>query len=124
MAVARSRRCILERQWRRSDREFWYKQRVAKGDTITLATPAGERQFAILGVFADFQGAGDLGGIAISRPAYRSIWGDSVVSRIRVWTVPGADPKAFDAAAQGAKAGCPISRLLKAAEITLSARLE
>src|SRR5437773_7137793 len=37
--------------------------------------------------------------------------------------IPGANPAAFDKAAAAAKAGCPISRLLKA-EITLDARLE
>ena len=37
--------------------------------------------------------------------------------------IPGADPAAFDKAAQAAKAGCPISKLLKA-EITLDAALE
>lgn len=37
--------------------------------------------------------------------------------------VPGADDAAFQKAAEGAKAGCPVSKLLKA-EITLSAKLE
>ena len=37
--------------------------------------------------------------------------------------IPGASQEAFDKAANNAKAGCPISRLLKA-EITLSAKLE
>ncbi len=37
--------------------------------------------------------------------------------------VPGAGQEAFDKAAKDAKAGCPISRLLKA-RITMSARLE
>ena len=36
--------------------------------------------------------------------------------------IPGANAAAFEKAAQDAKAGCPISRLLKA-EITMSARL-
>jgi osmotically inducible protein OsmC len=36
--------------------------------------------------------------------------------------IPGADAAAFEKAAQDAKAGCPISRLLKA-EITMSAKL-
>jgi osmotically inducible protein OsmC len=36
--------------------------------------------------------------------------------------VPGADAAAFEKAAQNAKAGCPISRLLKA-EITMTAKL-
>ena len=37
--------------------------------------------------------------------------------------IPNADPAAFEKAAQSAKAGCPISRLLKA-EITMTAKLE
>src|SRR5271154_4186435 len=37
--------------------------------------------------------------------------------------IPGADKAAFDKAAEAAKAGCPVSRVLKA-EITLSARLD
>jgi osmotically inducible protein OsmC len=36
--------------------------------------------------------------------------------------IPGADPDKFGAAAEAAKAGCPISKLLNA-RITLSARL-
>jgi lipoyl-dependent peroxiredoxin len=37
--------------------------------------------------------------------------------------VPGADPQAFDKAANNAKAGCPVSRVLNA-QITMDARLE
>ncbi|MGH9928328.1 MAG: OsmC family protein [Pyrinomonadaceae bacterium] len=37
--------------------------------------------------------------------------------------VPGADSQAFATAANNAKAGCPVSKLLKA-EITMEARLE
>ena len=37
--------------------------------------------------------------------------------------VPGASAEAFAKAATAAKEGCPISRLLKAAEITLDAQL-
>jgi osmotically inducible protein OsmC len=37
--------------------------------------------------------------------------------------IPGADPSAFEKAAQTAKAGCPISKLLKA-EISMEAALE
>ncbi len=38
-------------------------------------------------------------------------------------SVPGIDQAAFDTAANNAKAGCPISRLLNA-EITMAAKLE
>jgi osmotically inducible protein OsmC len=37
--------------------------------------------------------------------------------------IPGADPQAFETAANNAKAGCPVSRLLNA-EITMTAQLE
>ena len=37
--------------------------------------------------------------------------------------VPGADQQAFETAANNAKAGCPVSKLLKA-EITMAAKLE
>ncbi len=37
--------------------------------------------------------------------------------------VPGADQQAFEIAANNAKAGCPVSKLLKA-EITMDAKLE
>ena len=36
--------------------------------------------------------------------------------------IPGADPEKFDAAAQGAKKGCPVSRVLNA-EISMTATL-
>src|SRR5690606_23504524 len=38
--------------------------------------------------------------------------------------IPGADPTAFQDAAKRAKEGCPVSKLLKAAEISLDAKLE
>ena len=37
--------------------------------------------------------------------------------------IPGVEAAAFQKAANDAKTGCPISRLLKAAEITMSAKL-
>jgi len=37
--------------------------------------------------------------------------------------IPGGDPSAFETAANNAKAGCPVSRLLNA-EITMDAKLE
>jgi lipoyl-dependent peroxiredoxin len=37
--------------------------------------------------------------------------------------VPGAGPQAFDAAANAAKSGCPVSKVLKA-EISMDAKLE
>ncbi len=48
------------------------------------------------------------------------------VTKIHLTTVakvPGCDAKTFEAKANDAKAGCPISRLLAAAQITLDAKL-
>jgi len=48
------------------------------------------------------------------------------VTKIRLTTkakIPAIDKAKFDEIANGAKAGCPISRLLAAAEITLDATL-
>jgi lipoyl-dependent peroxiredoxin len=38
--------------------------------------------------------------------------------------IPGADQAKFEKAANNAKAGCPVSKLFKGAEITMNARLE
>jgi len=52
--------------------------------------------------------------------------GTPTVTKIRLTTkakIPGIDKAKFDEIANGAKAGCPVSRLLAAAEITLDATL-
>jgi osmotically inducible protein OsmC len=49
-----------------------------------------------------------------------SVTSSRLILRARI---PGADREKFDAAAERAKAGCPISKLLKA-KITLEATLE
>jgi len=52
--------------------------------------------------------------------------GAPTVTKIHLTTrakVPGASKEAFASAANDAKLNCPISRLLKAAEITLDAQL-
>ena len=52
--------------------------------------------------------------------------GAPTVTKIHLTTkarVPGIDQPTFDGIAKGAKENCPISRLLKAAEITLDATL-
>lgn len=52
--------------------------------------------------------------------------GAPTVTKIHLVTearVPGIDTAKFDEISKGAKENCPISRLLKAAEITLDAKL-
>lgn len=53
--------------------------------------------------------------------------GGFAINRIHLHTrarIPGADPAAFNRCADEAKAGCPVSKLLTGAEITLDAALE
>jgi osmotically inducible protein OsmC len=38
--------------------------------------------------------------------------------------IPGANQQAFETAANNAKAGCPVSKLFKGAEITMTAKLQ
>jgi osmotically inducible protein OsmC len=49
-------------------------------------------------------------------------WTVTAIRLDTVASIPGAQPDVFQRIAEGAKAGCPISRLLKA-DITLNARL-
>lgn len=52
--------------------------------------------------------------------------GKPTVTKIHLTTkakIPNIDSARFDEIAKGAKEGCPISRLLQAAEITLDAKL-
>ena len=44
-----------------------------------------------------------------------------LITRARI---PGADPAAFRRCAEDAKAGCPVSKVLKGADITMDAELE
>ena len=53
--------------------------------------------------------------------------GGFAITKIHLITrarIPGADPAAFRRAAEDAKAGCPVSKLLTGAEITMDAELE
>ena len=79
--------------------------------------------------------SGQLGGAGIHPQSIRTTATLTLERVAEQWTItrihldtavkaPGADRAAFDAAAASAKAGCPVSRLLKAAEITLAAHLE
>ena len=78
--------------------------------------------------------SGQLGGAGIVPESIRTtatvtlerVSDQFTVTRIHLDTAvraPGAAPAAFEKAAQEAKAGCPISRLLATAQISLTAKL-
>lgn len=62
----------------------------------------------------------------IAKVQFGPVQGGFAISRIDLTTeasVPGIDAAAFEKTAEGAKQNCPVSKALKAVEITLSARL-
>jgi putative ABC transport system permease protein len=103
---------LVDRQWsevreqfNRGDgivltENFAYRTGLRTGESMRLTTAAGAESFPVLGTYVDFQGNGDIGGIAISRARYRASWNDPLVSRIRVWVDPGADVTAIRNAIQ------------------------
>ena len=77
-----------------------HKMGLGRGHTVELLTPAGPMALAVLGVFSDFQGGGDLGTFTMSRELLRRLWQDSLVNRIRVWLYPSENVEAIRAAVQ------------------------
>jgi len=60
---------------------------------------------------------------AVSLEKLDSGWTVTKIHLDVVGKIPGNDKAAFEKAAKEAEVGCPISKLLKAAEITMTARL-
>lgn len=70
---------------------FAYRTGLRAGDRLPLPARDGPVSLPVLGTYVDFQGNGDLGGIAIARARYRALWRDALLSRVRVWVEPGVD---------------------------------
>ena len=94
---------------------------------MTASSPASDGS---LGWLRDLWAQGWLKGLLLAAAvlfAYQPAWhaGFTVTESHLDMTakIPGIDQAKFTAIANGAKAGCPISRLLKA-NITLDAKLE
>lgn len=79
--------------------------------------------------------SGQLGGAGMTAESIRTtvavtlekVEGGFAISTIHldvVAKIPGADQAKFDAAAKAAKEGCPVSKVLSGAKITMDARLE
>jgi putative ABC transport system permease protein len=63
---------------------------MAPGETLKLATPAGERGFHILGVFYDY--ATDGGKIVMDRHLYQRLWEDETVTVLPIYLAAGGSP--------------------------------
>jgi putative ABC transport system permease protein len=59
------------------------------GDVILLATPSGEQEFPVLGIFLDY--ATDGGKIVMDRDVYQQLWKDDTTTVIPIYVEGGAD---------------------------------
>ncbi len=68
---------------------FAHHQRVSVGDTIRLATPAGEARLAIAGVFYDY--TTDAGAILMDESLYARLWRERRTESLALYLRPGAN---------------------------------
>ena len=62
------------------------------GDSVTIPTPKGEREFRIEGVFYDY--SSDRGAMIIDRVVFTELYGDSAPTNLAVYLAEGVDPEA------------------------------
>jgi putative ABC transport system permease protein len=60
-----------------------------RGETVSLATPAGAVSFLILGVYVDY--SSDAGSVLLDRALYSKLWSDDLVDAFDLWLERGAD---------------------------------
>jgi putative ABC transport system permease protein len=65
---------------------------IRTGQIVRLTTPAGEREFGVVGIFYDY--ATDGGKIVMDRSLYRRLWQDDTATVFAVYLKAGADGKA------------------------------
>ncbi|MHB8112516.1 MAG: ABC transporter permease [Bellilinea sp.] len=63
---------------------------LSVGDSISLYTPEGERNFPVAAIFYDY--ASSQGSLLIWMEQYRQIWGDTAVTSIGLRLPPGSNP--------------------------------
>lgn len=69
---------------------------LARGDSLTLVTARGPREFVIAGIYRDY--GNDRGNVLISRAIYREAWKDDAITVLALYLAPHADPAAVAAA--------------------------
>lgn len=77
---------------------FAYRRELEVGDTLTLPTPAGPRDFPIVAVYRDYNTGGSA--VFMSLERYRAIWKDFGVAGIGIEVADAADLGAVRAAVQ------------------------
>ena len=70
-----------------------YRTGLTVGDKMTFATPEGEHEVRIGGVYYDY--SSEQGILFLNRNLYRQLWGDDRVTAISLHAVPGTDLNAL-----------------------------
>jgi putative ABC transport system permease protein len=73
---------------------FFRRFHLGLGDTLTLATPTGRRDFKIAGVYVDYTTEG--GVLLVDWQTYRKFWQDDQINGIGVYIDKGSGIKATD----------------------------
>lgn len=82
---------------------FAFRHRLAAGDTISLLTPAGPRQFHITGTYRDY--GNDRGAVLMKRAVYRAAWSDDAITSMGLYLAAGSDADAVIASLHDATRG-------------------
>jgi putative ABC transport system permease protein len=69
--------------------------RVRRGDSITIPTPAGDKQLTIAGVFSDY--GNERGALLVERRHYAAWYGDELATGLILFTRPDASPETVQA---------------------------
>lgn len=69
---------------------FAHHHRLATGDTIALATPAGLARLRVAGVFYDY--TTDAGAVFMDRELFARLWRDHRTESLALYCRPGTDP--------------------------------
>jgi putative ABC transport system permease protein len=72
---------------------FSYRTGLGAGDTLSLQTERGPREFAIAGVYTDY--TSDRGVILMPMRVYRALWDDQAISSLALFLRPGTDADAL-----------------------------
>jgi putative ABC transport system permease protein len=62
-------------------------------ESVTLATPVGEKTFPVIAVFYDY--SSDRGTVILDDDLYKSFWGDDRIASLGLFAAPGVDVEAL-----------------------------
>ena len=83
-----------------------FRSGLGRGDTLTLRTDRGPRDFLIAGVYYDY--TSDRGVIRLRYEDYRAAWDDAAISSLALYATPGTDIDGLVARLRGAAEGAEV----------------